>query len=183
MIKNSLDKSCLECGWQRLYGRGVWLNCGSNWIINKTLHWRNHLNVKRSFKNQEDPTVEWYKFTLIKVKVTSQLNCWLDIFKVLLCIEKTVMLCSERLVTTTKKMIPVRLILTRSFSKYFSFSFSWKTDMRSLTWIFYLWPLYVLCGKGICSYFNSQVIRKPVTHLVTIIHHLTFEISLLTSHI
>ena len=28
----------------------------SNWIINKTLHCPDHLNVKRSFKNQEDPT-------------------------------------------------------------------------------------------------------------------------------
>ena len=39
--------------------------------------------LKRSFKNQEDPTSEWHQFKLIKVKVTGQLNGWLDIFKVL----------------------------------------------------------------------------------------------------
>ena len=55
-------------------------NVPSNWIINKSLHWPNHLNVKRSFKKQEDPTAEWHKFKLIKVKVTGQLNCWLEIF-------------------------------------------------------------------------------------------------------
>ena len=47
----------------------------SNWIINKRLHWPTHINVKRSSKNQEDPTAEWHKFKLIKVKVTVQLNC------------------------------------------------------------------------------------------------------------
>ena len=96
----------------------------SNWIMNKTMHWPNPLNVKRSFKNQEDPTVEWHKFKLIKVKVTGQLNCWLHIFKVLLCIDKMVMFCYQGLVTTTKKMRPVRLIPMGSFCEHFSFSFS-----------------------------------------------------------
>ena len=63
----------------------------SNWIINKKLH---RPNQKRSFENQEDPTSEWRQFKLIKVKVTGQLNGWLDIFKVLFCICKTVMVCS-----------------------------------------------------------------------------------------
>ena len=67
----------------------------SNWIINKTLHCPNHLNVKRSFKNQEDPTSEWHQFKLIKVKVTGQLNGWLDIFKVLFCIFKIVVMLSR----------------------------------------------------------------------------------------
>ena len=72
----------------------------SNWIINKTLH---RPNQKRSFENQEDPTSEWHQFKLIKVKVTGQLNGWLDIFKVLFCIYKMVMVCSQGLVPTTKK--------------------------------------------------------------------------------
>ena len=95
----------------------------SNWIINKTLHWPNHLNVKRSFKNQEDPTSEWHQFKLIKVKVTGQLNGWLDIFKVLFCIYKMVMLCSQVLVPAMNKMRPLRLILMGSFFEHFSFSF------------------------------------------------------------
>ena len=96
----------------------------SNWIINKTIHWPNHPNMKRSFKNQEDPTAEWHKFKLMKVKVTGQLNHWLDIFKVLLCIDKMIVLCSQGLVTTTKKMRSVRLIPMGSFFEHFSFSFS-----------------------------------------------------------
>ena len=82
----------------------------SNWIINKTLHWPNHLNIKKSFKNQEAPTAKWYTFKFINFNVTRQLNCWLHIFKVLLCIEKMVKLCSQGLVPTMKKMRPVRLI-------------------------------------------------------------------------
>ena len=98
----------------------------SNWIINKTLHWPNHLNIKRSFKNQEAPTAKLYKFELIKVNVTRQLNCWLHIFKVLLCIEKMVKLCSQGFVSTMKKMRPVRVIPIRSFLDHFSFSFYCK---------------------------------------------------------
>ena len=98
----------------------------SNWIIHKTMHWTNHLNVKRSFKNQEDPTAEWHQFKLIKVKVTGQLNCWLDVFKILLCFDKMVVLCSQGLVTTTKKMRPVRLIPMGSFSEHFTVFFPKK---------------------------------------------------------
>ena len=95
----------------------------SNWIINKILHWPNHLNAKRSFKNQEDPTSEWHQFKLIKVKVTGQLIGWLDIFKALFCIYKMVVLCPQGLVPTMNKMRPVRLILMGSFFEHFLFSF------------------------------------------------------------
>ena len=132
--------------------------------------WKGFLKIRKT------PKQNGINIKLIKVKVTGQLNCWLDIFKVLLCIDKMVMLCSQGLVTTTKKMRPVRPVPMRSFSEHFSFSFSWKTDMTSLTQIFYLWPLYVICGKRIFSYFNQtypQMIRKLVTHLVTSMHRLT----------
>ena len=86
-VWNEVDKD----GMGKVFQQSV----PSNWIINKTLHWPNHFNVKRSFKNQEDPTSEWHKFKLIKVKETGQLSCWLDVLKVLFCIDKIVRLCSH----------------------------------------------------------------------------------------
>ena len=42
----------------------------SNWVIDKVLYWPNHLNVKRSFHNREDPKPDWKCFKLKKIKVT-----------------------------------------------------------------------------------------------------------------
>ena len=42
------------------------------WIVSRKLHWPNHLNVKRSFRNREDVTEDWFRFDLIKIKVTGQ---------------------------------------------------------------------------------------------------------------
>ena len=117
-VWNEVDKD----GMEKVFEQTV----PSNWITNKTLHWPNHLSIKRSFKNQEAPTAKWYTFELIKVNVTRQLNCWLHIFKVLLCIEKMAKLCSQGFVPTMKKMRPVRLIPIRSFLDHFSFSFYCK---------------------------------------------------------
>ena len=44
----------------------------TNWIVSRKRHWTNHLNVKRLFRNREDPTEDWFKFDLIKIKVTGQ---------------------------------------------------------------------------------------------------------------
>ena len=100
----------------------------SNWIINKTLH---RPNQKRSFENQEDPTSEWHQFKLIKVKVTGQLNGWLDIFKVLFCIYKMVMVCSQGLVPTTKKWDQWDSSTWGHFLNIFHFLFTEKLTWRT----------------------------------------------------
>jgi len=41
----------------------------ANWVCGRKVYLPNHLNVKRSFKQREDPTASWKCFKLIKLKL------------------------------------------------------------------------------------------------------------------
>lgn len=59
---NVLDKSCL--------GRAIegWWNCRV-WDDASRVYWPKHLNVKRAYVYQEEPTKDWCSFKLIKTKL------------------------------------------------------------------------------------------------------------------